>query len=318
MLPSHINLITGTGNIPLANQVAKHLKIKLTPTEITKFSDGEIRVEVMSSVRGRVVYVIQSTCAPTNDNIMELILITDALRRAGCSRVVAVIPYAGYARQDRRPDGQRSPISAKVIAKMLEAAGVDQIITVDIHSTQQLGFFDIPTINISAAVEFVGDMWTRYGKTKAVVVSPDVGGVMRARSVAKQFDNADLAIVDKRRPTANQSEVMNVIGDVEGRVCIMIDDMIDTAGTLCKGAAALKASGAKKVIAYCTHGVLSGDAMDNLFQYKDALDQLIVTDTIPMTSVSHGTKIRTISVSKLLAEIIRRLEDNESTSNLLI
>jgi ribose-phosphate pyrophosphokinase len=310
----------GTGNIPLATLVAKHLKTKITPTEITKFSDGEIRVEVMTSVRDRVVYVIQSTCAPTNDNIMELILITDALRRAGCNRVVAVIPYVGYARQDRRPDGARSPISAKVIAKMLESAGVDQIITVDIHSTQQLGFFDIPTINISAAVEFVGDMWTRYGKTKAVVVSPDVGGVARARSIAKQFDNADLAIIDKRRPSANNSVVMNVIGDVDGRVCIIVDDMVDTASTLCKAAAALKTQGAKKVIAYCTHGVLSGEAMNTLTTYADSLDQLIITDTIQLGNIKQypGVNIRVLSVGKLLAEIIRRLECHEPTSDLLI
>ena len=320
MLPAHINIISGTGNLPLALQIAKHLKVKLTPTEITKFSDGEIRVEVMASVRSKVVYVIQSTCAPTNDNLMELILITDALRRAGASRVVGVIPYAGYARQDRRPDGTRSPISAKVIATMLQSAGIDQIITVDIHSTQQLGFFDIPTINMSAAVEFVGDMWSKYGKHNAVVVSPDVGGVTRARSVAKQLDNADLAIIDKRRPSANNSEVMNVIGDVDGRVCIMVDDMIDTGSSILKGAEALKSNGAIKVVAYCTHGVLSGAAMDNLSKYKDSLDQLVITDTIPYHANVDidGPKIRVLSVSKLLAEIIRRLEYNESTSDLLI
>ena len=317
MLPAHINLITGTGNIPLATQIANHLKINLTPTEITKFSDGEIKVEIMASVRGRDVYVIQSTCAPTNDNIMELILITDALHRAGCGRIIAVIPYAGYARQDRRPDGTRAPISAKVIAKMIEVAGINQIITVDIHSTQQLGFFDIPTINISAVVEFVGDMWTQYGKSNAMVVSPDVGGVPRARAVAKQFNNADLAIIDKRRPSANKSEVMNVIGDVEGRICIMIDDMVDTAGTLCKGSEALKKQGAKEVIAYCTHGVLSGEAMNNLELYRHSLDQLIITDTIPSIKPIKPN-MRILSVSKLLAEIIRRLECKESTSDLLI
>lgn len=312
---SNITLIAGNGHPELAAAIAAHLPVPLLRTDITKFSDGEIRVELQESVRGLQVYIIQPTCYPTNDNIMELMFITDAAKRAGCESVTAVIPYYGYARQDRRNDKSRTPISSRVVANLLEASGIDSIITVDIHSTQQLGFFNIPTINISASVKINADIWRVYGDSDYVVVSPDVGGVSRARASAKMLNNNNLAIIDKRRPAPNVSEVMNIIGDVEGRRCILIDDMVDTAGTLCKAADALIKNGAVSVAAYCTHAILSGNAVDTI--NASSLSEVIVTDTIPtFNAFYHRSKIRTISVSDIIAETIYRLNTQQSITEI--
>ena len=313
---SNMKLFSGTANRHLAEHIARKLKTKLERTEVLRFSDGEIRVEIKDNVRGCTAYIIQPMCAPTNDNLMELILLADALRRSSVSQIVAVIPLMGYSRQDRRPGYSRVPISARVIADMLETVGVDHIITVDLHATQIQGFFSIPVDNISATQLFVGDIYANHSDDNPIVVSPDVGGVARARSIAKHLNNLDLAIVDKRRPAAGVAEVMNVIGDVKGKCCIVVDDMVDSAGTICKGADALIAHGASKVVAYATHGVLSGKAYENLSNSK--LSELVITDTIPLSKEFKGfKKIRVISLAGVLAETIHRVSTNQSISELL-
>lgn len=309
-----IKLFAGTANRKLAQAISNKLNINLERAEIKRFSDGEIHVELLDNVRGCKAFVIQPTCSPTNDNLMELILMTDALRRSSASEVIAVIPYYGYARQDRRPGYSRVPISASTTAHMLEAVGVDHVITVDLHATQIQGFFHIPVDNISAANLFVSDIYHKWMSENPIIVSPDVGGVARARQVAKQLKDMDLAIVDKRRPKANVSEVMNIIGDVTDRTCIMIDDMVDTAGTLAKAANALIDVGrARRVIAYASHGVLSGNAIDNLNASK--LEQLVITDTIPFTQ--NSTKVRQISIANTLAETITRVANGGSVKEYL-
>lgn len=303
---------SGNANLPLAEKITKSLGIKLNKSEVTKFSDGELQVELLDSVRGQVVRIIQSTSNPGNDNLMELLLLADAARRSGAIKISAIIPYYGYSRQDRRPENTRCPLSSRVVAGMIESVGIDEVIIVDMHSLQQVGFFSIPVINVSAMVALSGDIWRKYGKEKPVIVSPDVGGTARARNCANEL-NLELAIIDKRRQKANHSEVMNILGDVEGRTCILVDDMVDTAGTLCKGAKSLKEAGAKKVIAYITHPVLSGDAYDTLSEYSEFLDELVVTDTIPIDKNQTKYKnIRVVTVSKLLSEIIRLIEDKKS------
>jgi len=286
----------------------------LGAADVSQFSDGEISVEIHENVRGKDVFVIQPTCAPTNDNLMELLLTIDALRRASASRITAVVPYFGYARQDRRVRSARVPISAKVVADMMVSVGVDRVLTVDLHAEQIQGFFTCPVDNVYASPILNDDIVASKFKD-VVVVSPDIGGVVRARAIAKQLDDADLAIIDKRRPRANESEVMNLIGDVEGRTAIMVDDMVDTAGTLCSAANALKERGAKKVVAYCTHAVLSGKALDNV--RNSQLDELVVTDTIPLSAEARSiSKIRQLTIADLLAESIRRVSNEESISAL--
>jgi ribose-phosphate pyrophosphokinase len=283
---------------------------------VGRFSDGEIAVEIEENVRGKDVFIIQPTCSPTNENLMELLVMTDALKRASASRITAVLPYYGYARQDRRSRSARVPISAKLVAKMIEQAGANRVLTVDLHADQIQGFFDIPVDNVYSSPLLLGDVWRQQYKD-LIVVSPDVGGVVRARALAKRLDDADLAIIDKRRPKANVSEIMHIIGDVDGRTCVMIDDLVDTAGTLCHAAAALKKRGALKVVAYCTHAVLSGAAMKNL--NGSELDELIVTDTIPLNSdAAESSKIRQLSVAEMLAETIRRIAVGESVSSLYV
>jgi len=313
--PFTAKIFTGTANPKLAKDVTNYLHLDLGQAEIEQFSDGEVRVEIHETIRGHELYFIQPTCAPANDNLMELIIMADAARRSSCSTMTAVIPYFGYARQDRRPDYTRTPITARVVADMIETVGVDRVVTVDIHSGQQQGFFHIPVTNISAAPEIVGDIWRKYKMDDIIVVSPDTGGVVRARHIAKQLDDADLAIIDKRRPKANVAQVMNIIGNVEGKTCIMIDDMIDTAGSLSKGAAALKAAGATKVVAYATHPVFSGAAYDNIM--SSDLDEVVVTDTIPLSAeFKTAPKVRVISIAPLLAETIRRMQSRQSISEL--
>jgi ribose-phosphate pyrophosphokinase len=283
---------------------------------VGRFSDGEVMVEVMENVRGRDVYVIQPTCAPTADNFMELLVMIDAMKRASAARVTAVIPYFGYARQDRRPRSARVPITAKVAATMISAMGTDRVVTVDLHADQIQGFFDIPVDNVYASPLTLADIWQRQGREEIVVVSPDVGGVVRARAIAKRLD-ADLAIIDKRRPRPNESEVMNIIGDVAGKNCVLVDDLVDTAGTLCLAAQALKDRGATKVSAYITHAVLSGSAIDRIS--RSALDELVVTDTIPLREAAQACpQIRQLSVAGLLAETMRRIRDEESVSSLYV
>lgn len=312
-----LKLFTGTSNKPLAQAVAKRLKMKLERTDIARFSDGEIKAEVMDVVRGSKAVIIQSTCAPANDTLMELVLLTDALKRAAVKSVIAVIPYFGYARQDRRPGYARVPISARVVADMLTAVGVDHIVTVDLHASQIQGFFGnvVPVDNISAIQLFVADAYGKYVGENPVVVSPDAGGVARARHFAKLLNNAELAIVDKRRPKANVSEVMNIIGDVEDASCILIDDLVDTAGTLAKAADALMAKGARKVVAYCTHAVLSGKALENI--ESSSLSELVVTDTIPQRPEFVGSKVRFVSMANILAETIDRIYNKKSISYIL-
>lgn len=311
-------VFTGNANPVLAKRVAKKLGISLGKIEVDHFSDGEIRVEIGERVRGETIFIIQPTCSPTNTNLMELLIMVDAFRRSAVKKIIAVIPYYGYSRQDRRPDYTRTPITSRLVADMIQIAGVDQLLTVDIHSGQQQGFFTIPVINMSAAPEICGDIWRNYGydKSSLVVVSPDTGGVVRARAVAKQLDDADLAIVDKRRPRANESQVMNIIGDVEGKTCVIIDDMIDTAGTLCKAASALKERGARKVVAYATHPVLSGSAYSNI--ENSELDEVVITDTIPIDQFLTSTKIRQISVASLIAETMVRYHNGKSVSEMYI
>jgi ribose-phosphate pyrophosphokinase len=306
-------VFTGNANARLAQDVVKHLNIGLGRAIVGRFSDGEVLVELLENVRGKDVFILQSTCAPTNDNLMELLVMVDALKRSSAARVTAAIPYFGYARQDRRPRSARVAISAKVVANMLTSVGVARVLTMDLHADQIQGFFDLPVDNIYAAPVLLGDVWKqRYDDL--IVVSPDVGGVVRARALAKRLES-DLAIIDKRRPKANVAEVMNVIGDVAGRTCVIMDDMVDTAGTLCKAAQVLKEEGATRVVAYCTHPVLSGGAVERI-ETSD-LDELVVTDTIPLSEQGRAcAKIRQLSVAGLLAETILRIFTEESVSSL--
>lgn len=306
-------LFTGNANPELAASVAKSLGISLGKANVTRFSDGEVSVEINENVRGKDCFILQSTCAPTNDNLMEVMLMIDALKRASAGRISAAIPYFGYARQDRRVRSSRVAISAKVVANMLQVVGVDRVLTMDLHADQIQGFFDIPVDNIYASPVLLGDVW-KQSFENLIVVSPDVGGVVRARALAKRLD-VDLAIIDKRRPRANVAEVMNLIGDVRDRTCVIMDDMVDTANTLCKAANALKAHGARKVVAYCTHPVLSGSAIARVVESE--LDELVVTDTIPLSDQARSTtKIRQLSVADLLAETIRRILRSDSVSSL--
>lgn len=308
-------LFTGNANAKLAADIAKRLSISIGRASVGRFSDGEICVELEEHVRGKDVFVVQSTCAPANDNLMELLVMVDALRRASAARITAVMPYFGYARQDRRGRSARVPIAAKLVANMLVASGVHRVLTMDLHAEQIQGFFDIPVDNIYALPILLGDLW-KQDHTDLMVVSPDVGGVVRARALAKRLE-CDLAIIDKRRPKANAAEVMNIIGDVTGRACVIIDDLVDTAGTLCKAATALKKNGAKRVMAYCTHAVLSGQAVSRL--NTSDLDELVVTDTISLQPDALScSRIRQLSVADLMAETIRRICNEESVSSLFI
>src|SRR5467141_2598908 len=308
-------VFTGNANPKLAEDVVKHLNIPLGRATVDRFSDGEVMVELLENVRGKDVFVLQSTCTPTNDSLMEVMLMVDALKRSSAGRITTAIPYLGYSRQDRRPRSARVAISAKVVANMLVVAGVDRLLTMDLHADQIQGFFDIPVDNIYSAPVLLGDVWKqRY--EDLIVVSPDVGGVVRARALAKRLES-DLAIIDKRRPKANVSEVMNVIGEVSGRTCVIMDDMVDTAGTLVKAAQVLKNEGATKVVAYCTHPVLSGGAVERIA--SSPLDELVVTDTIPLRDEARQCKkIRQLSVAGLLAETILRIYTEESVSSLFI
>nr|WP_286196411.1 ribose-phosphate pyrophosphokinase [Thalassotalea sp. G20_0] len=304
-------VFAGSSNPDLVHKVVNHLHIPLGKAYVGRFSDGECAVEIQENVRGRDVFIIQSTCAPTNDNLMELLVMADAMRRSSAVRVTAVLPYFGYARQDRRPRSSRVPISAKVVADMIASVGVDRVLTVDLHADQIQGFFDIPVDNVYGSPILLDDI-ERRNYSDVMVVSPDHGGVVRARAVAKRL-NSDLAIIDKRRPEANKSEVMNIIGDVSGRTCILVDDMVDTAGTLCQAAAALKEKGAKAVYAYCTHPILSGRALENVANSQ--LDELVVTNTIPLSPAAQALdKIRQLDMSTLLAESVRRISNAESIS----
>ena len=313
-MSSKMMVFTGNSNRDLAKKVASRLYLELGSAKVDKFSDGEVTVELNENVRGKDVFVLQSTCHPTNDNIIELLLIIDALRRASAGRITAVVPYFGYARQDRRVRSARVPISAKVVADTMVGVGVDRVLTVDLHAEQIQGFFTVPVDNVYASSILNADI-VRCDYENLIVVSPDIGGVVRARAIAKQLDDADLAIIDKRRPRANEAEVMNLIGDVEGRTAILVDDMVDTAGTLCTAANALKERGALKVVSYCTHAVLSGKALENI--KNSQLDELVVTDTIPLSSEALAVgKIRQLTIADLLAESIRRVSNEESISAL--
>jgi ribose-phosphate pyrophosphokinase len=308
-------VFTGNANPKLAEDVVRHLDISLGRISVGRFSDGEVTVELLENVRGRDVFVLQSTCQPTNDNLMEVMLAVDALKRASAGRITAAVPYMGYARQDRRPRSARVPISAKVVANMLTSAGVDRVLTVDLHADHIQGFFDIPVDNIYATPVLLDDVRSR-GYENLITVSPDVGGVLRARAMAKQL-NTDLAIIDKRRPKANVAEVMHIIGDVSGRTCLIMDDMVDTANTLCKAAQALKAHGAERVLAYATHPVLSGAAIERI--KASDLDELVVTDTIPLSDEARACdRIRVVSIASLLAETMRRISNEESVSSLFV
>ena len=307
-------VFTGNANPTLAAEIATHLGIEVGAAHVGRFSDGEVTVEINQNVRARDVFVVQSTCAPTNESVMELLIMVDALKRASAERISAVIPYFGYARQDRRPRSSRVPISAKLVADLLQTAGVARVLTMDLHADQIQGFFDIPVDNIYASPVLLGDLRTKNYED-LIVVSPDVGGVVRARALAKQL-GCDLAIIDKRRPKANVSEVMNVIGDIDGRNCVIMDDMIDTAGTLVKAAEVLKARGAKKVYAYCTHPIFSGPAIERIAQ-GEALDEVVVTNTIPLSEAGRACKkIRQLTVAPLIAETIQRIASGESVMSL--
>jgi len=309
---SKLVVFTGNANPELARKICASLHIPLGNADVKRFSDGETQVEIHENVRGKDVFIVQSTCAPTNDNLMELLVMADALRRSSAGRITAVIPYFGYARQDRRVRSARVPITAKVVADMIQTVGVDRVLTVDLHADQIQGFFDIPVDNVYSTPVLQADI-ERQNYENLIVVSPDVGGVLRARAMAKQLNDADLAIIDKRRPKANEAQVMHIIGDVKDRTCLVIDDMVDTAGTLCKAAAALKDNGAKRVVAYCTHPVLSGPAIDNIIASK--LDTLVVTDTIPLSEPAKNCgRIRQVSMASMLAEAVRRTSNEESLS----
>jgi ribose-phosphate pyrophosphokinase len=309
-------VFTGNANPVLAQDIARHLKQPLGRAMVGRFSDGEIQVEIMENVRGKDVYLVQSTCPPANEHLMELLVMADACRRASAGRITAVIPYLGYARQDRRQRAMRVPITAKLVADMIGCAGVDRVLTVDLHADQIQGFFGVPVDNVYASPVLLGEVW-KQKYDNMIVVSPDVGGVVRARALARRLDNADLAIIDKRRQRANESQVMNIIGDVRGRSCILVDDLVDTAGTLCQAAQALKNEGAERVIAYITHPVLSGKAVERVS--ASALDELVVTDTIPLGDEARKCRrIRVLSVAELLAETMRRIRDEESVSSLYV
>ncbi len=309
-------IFSGNANPKLAHDIARILHTRLAKAQVGRFSDGEILVEILENIRGRDTFIIQSTCPPTAENLMELLVMVDAARRASAARITAVIPYFGYARQDRRPRAARVPITAKLVAKMIGVAGVDRVLTVDMHADQIQGFFDISVDNVYASPVLLGDVW-KQKYDDMVVVSPDVGGVIRARALAKRLDDADLVIIDKRRSKANQSEVMNIIGEVEGKNCVMIDDMVDTAGTLCQAASALKANGAATVAAYITHAVLSGPAVSRISDSE--LDEIVVTDTIPLNEAAQAcARIRQLSIAELLAETMRRIADEESVSSLYV
>ncbi len=310
-------VFSGNANRGLATAICSELSVPLGKALVGRFSDGEVQIEIEENVRRQEVFVVQPTCAPTADNFMDLLALIDALKRASAASVTAVIPYFGYARQDRRPRSARVPITAKVAAEMIGVVGTDRVLTVDLHADQIQGFFDIPLDNVYASPVLLADIWRYYAKDDLIVVSPDVGGVVRARAIAKRLDDADLAIIDKRRPRANEATVMNIIGDVENKVCVLVDDIVDTAGTLCAAAAALKKRGARKVVAYCTHPVLSGPAIQNIS--GSALDELVVTDTIPLSEAAKACgRIRQLSVAELLAETIRRIAYGESVSSLYV
>ena len=310
-------LFTGNAHRVLAEDVAHRLAVPLGKAQVGRFSDGEVQIEIEENVRRHEVFVLQPTSAPTAENFMELLALIDALKRASAATVTAVIPYFGYARQDRRPRSARVPITAKLAAQMIGTANCDRVLTVDLHADQIQGFFDIPVDNVYASPVLLADAWRRYGGDDLIVVSPDVGGVVRARAIAKRLDDAELAIIDKRRPRPNVATVMNIIGDVSGKTCLLVDDIVDTAGTLCAAAAALKANGARKVVAYCVHAVLSGTALDNI-EASD-LDELVVTDTIPLRADSAAQpKIRVVSIAELIGETLRRINNEESVSYLFV
>jgi len=309
-------LFAGNANPALAQDIARHLGTPLGRAYVGRFSDGEVNIEIMENVRGRDVFIVQPTSPPANDHLIELLVMVDACRRASAARITAVVQYFGYARQDRRPRATRTAITAKLVANMLSSAGVNRLLTIDLHAEQIQGFFDIPVDNVYGSPVLLGDAW-KQRHANMVVVSPDVGGVVRARALAKRLDDADLAIIDKRRPRPNESKVMNIIGEVKDKTCVLVDDMVDTAGTLCQGAQALKDEGAAKVIAYITHAVLSGNAVERIA--KSALDELVVTDTIPLSAAAEACgRIRRLSVAGLLAETIRRIRDEESVSSLYV
>ncbi len=309
-------IFTGNANPELAHAVARHLGVPMGKANVGRFSDGEVTVEIVENVRAREIFVIQPTCQPAAENFMELLVMIDALKRASAGRVTAIVPYFGYARQDRRPRSTRVPITAKVAAKMIGVVGTDRVVTVDLHADQIQGFFDIPVDNVYASPLTLADIWKHYGNDDMIVVSPDVGGVVRARAIAKRLD-ADLAIIDKRRPRANEATVMNLIGDVRDKTCVLVDDMIDTAGTLCAAAGALKDEGARQVVAYCVHPVLSGPAIDNITNSR--IDEIVVTDTIPLSEQAKACgRIRQLSVAQMLAETIRRMAEGESVSSLYV
>ncbi|MBI2291922.1 MAG: ribose-phosphate pyrophosphokinase [Betaproteobacteria bacterium] len=315
MAYDRLMVFTGNATPKLAADVVRHLNIHLGKAKVGRFSDGEVMIEVQENVRGKDVFVLQSICSPPNDNLMEVLVLVDALKRASASRVTAAIPYMGYARQDRRPGSARVPITAKVVANMLVSVGVDRVLTMDLHSEQIQGFFDLPVDNIYSAPILLGDIWKRDFRN-LVVVSPDVGGVVRARALAKRLE-ADLAIIDKRRPRPNVANVMHIIGDVSGRTCVIVDDMVDTANTLCAAAKALKEHGAERVLAYCTHPVLSGKAVEHIAH--SAIDELVVTDTIPLSEDAEKCKrIRVLSIAGLLAETMLRISNEDSVSSLFV
>jgi ribose-phosphate pyrophosphokinase len=309
-------LFTGNANPALAHDIARHLQQPMGRASVGRFSDGEVNIEIMENVRGRDVFIVQPTSPPANDHLMELLVMVDACRRASAARITAVVPYFGYARQDRRPRATRSAITAKLVADMIGNSGVHRLLTLDLHSEQIQGFFGIPVDNVYGSPVLLGDVW-RQRYPNLIVVSPDVGGVVRARAIAKRLDDAELAIIDKRRPRPNESKIMNIIGEVDGKTCVLIDDMVDTAGTLCVAAKALKDEGALKVVAYITHAVLSGGAVERVA--SSSLDELVVTDTIPLSEeAKQCPRIRQLSVASLLAETIRRIRDEESVSSLYI
>ncbi len=309
-------VFTGNAHPQLAQDIARYLRIPLARAQVGRFSDGEINVEILENIRGRETFIIQPTCPPASENLMELLVMVDAARRASAARITAVVPYFGFARQDRRPRSSRVPITAKLVAKMFGTAGVDRVLTVDLHADQIQGFFDVAVDNVYASPLLLGDVW-KHKYEDMVVVSPDVGGVVRARALAKRLGDADLVIIDKRRDKANQSEVMNIIGEVDGKNCVMIDDMVDTAGTLCHAAGALKDQGAKSVAAYITHAVLSGPAVARITE--SSLDEVVVTDTIPLNEEAKAcATIRQLSTAELLGETMRRISDDESVSSLYV
>ena len=313
---SQLMIFAGNANLELAQRIAEILGTRLGKIGVETFSDGEICVEILENVRGRDVFIVQPTCQPTNDHLMELMVMIDAMRRASVKRVTAVVPYYGYSRQDRKPRSARVPITAKVVANMLASVKLDRLLTIDLHADQIQGFFDLPIDNVYASPLLLKDIWQKY-RNGLLVVSPDVGGVVRARALAKRLGDAELAIIDKRRPKANVSEVMNIIGDVNGKNCVIVDDLVDTAGTLCKAATALKDHGAVSVSAYCTHPVLSGDAIKNIS--GSVLDELVVTNTIPLSAEAQACdRIRQLSVAEMLAETIRRIHMEESVSEMYI